>query len=125
MATVWFEGIDDLNTIAVTLERKAARVGQEAATVVRRGAHQIEALGKQFVLVDTGATRGSISSDFIGDGRFGAFESQTGPTTSYAPFIEWGTERMAPAAFMGPAADIVGPEFVAAMAAISNPMDAP
>lgn len=120
--TVWFDGIDDLNTLAVTLERTSGQVGHKAAAVVRANAHQVEALGKQFSPFKTGMTRNSIGADFTGDGRFATFEAQIGPTTSYAPFLEFGTSRMPPHAFMGPALDRVSPDFFAAMAQVADPL---
>lgn len=121
MASVWFEGIEELTKIAVELEGKAGRVGAQASAIVRASAAKVETLGKQFAPVDTGTLRSSISTDFVGDGRGGAMEAEIGPTVSYGMFLEVGTERMAPHAYMGPALDRVGPEFVAALEKISDP----
>lgn len=115
MASAWFEGIDELNTVAASLERAEERVGKDAAKVVRNSAEQVKRWGRSFVPVASGATRRSIDADFIGDGRNRTMQAVIGPTTRYAGFIEWGTARMAPSAYMGPALDRVAPEFVAAL----------
>lgn len=121
--SVWFEGIDQLNTVALELERKSGQVGRQTAVVVRRSAHAIEGAGQQLVRVDTGATKNSIGVDFRGDGRFSEFSAEIGPTTEWAPFLEWGTSRMAPHAFMGPALDRHSGDFVAAIEACADPFD--
>ena len=121
MATVWFEGIDELNTITAELERANGRIGEKGAQVVRRSAAAVEALGKQFCPVDTGHLKGTIGASFEGDGRFGAMTAEIGPTAHYGGYVEFGTRFMAPHAYMGPALDRVGPGFVAAAAAIADP----
>lgn len=120
--SAWFDGVDELNTIAADLDRAGARVGRDGATAIRRSALEIERYGKMLCPVDTGATRASIGSDFDGDGRSSVMSSATGPTTAYAPYVEWGTERMAPHAFMGPALDRVTPSFLAAVATLADPL---
>lgn len=122
MATVWFEGIDELNTITAELERSNGEIGAKGAQVVRACAAQVEALGKLFAPVDTGHLKGSIGTDFSGDGRFGAMTATIGPTAHYGRYVETGTRYMAPHAYMGPALDRVGPTFVAAAAAIADPL---
>lgn len=123
MVTVWFEGIDDMNTVAADLRAASGRVGAKGAVVVRAAAARVEATAKLFAPVDTGNLRGSIGPPVIeGDGRSGDIEAAITAHANYSRFVEWGTERMAPAAFMGPALDRVGPEFAAAVEAISDPL---
>lgn len=119
--SVWVENIEDLNTIAVELDRAGGSVGAKGAAVVRSHALRIEAIGKLNAPVDTGHLRNSIGTDFSGDGRHGGLEAAIGPSASYAPFVEFGTSRMAPAAFMGPALDRVGPDFMAAVEQLGDP----
>lgn len=106
--------LTDLNTLVVDLG-KAPRVGALAAAVVRRSALQVEREAKQFCPVDTGNLRSSISTTVEGDGRFAAIGAEIGPTAEYGIWVEYGTSRQAPAAFMGPAFDRAQPAFVAAM----------
>jgi HK97 gp10 family phage protein len=113
------DGIDldlgDLNRVAVALDRAAGQVGAAAAQVLRKTTLDIEATAKQFAPVDTGALRNSIGHDITGDGRYGVLEAEIGPTVDYAPYVEFGTSRQAPAAFMGPALDRHTPDFIAAL----------
>lgn len=123
MVTIWFEGIDEMNTITAQLQSKNGRIGAQGSAVLRKSAFQVEALGKLFCPVDTGHLKGSIGTSFDGDGRFGGMSAEIGPTAHYGGYVEWGTRYMAPHAYMGPALDRVGPSFVAAVAAISDPFD--
>lgn len=81
--------------------------------VVKKSAKDVERIAKAFVPVDTGALKNSISSA-VGAG-FGVMHATIGPTMEYAPYVEYGTRRMAQRAFMGPALDRVSPGFVSAM----------
>lgn len=123
MASVWFEGIDDLNKLSVDLTNGAQRTGAKVSAVVRRCGQQMVTYGQAAVPVDTGATKSSIGVDFTGDGRSTEMSATAGPTTSWAPYLEHGTERMAPHAFMGPALDRVGPDFVAGLEQAADPLD--
>jgi HK97 gp10 family phage protein len=121
MVTVWFEGIDELNTVTADLARKNGRIGVQGSQVLRKSAAQVEALGKLFCPVDTGHLESTIGTSFGGDGRSGAMSAEIGPTADYGGYVEWGTRNMAPHAYMGPALDRVAPSYVAAAAAISDP----
>ena len=72
-------------------------------TVVQIAARNIEKDSKQRMTdqdaVDTGATRLSI---FVSPGT-PSFSQQIGPTTEYAPFIEFGTRFMPARPYMIPA----------------------
>jgi HK97 gp10 family phage protein len=121
---VWFEGVDEMNTVAAQLRTKNNRVGAQGAAVVRVAAFKVEATAKLFCPVDTGHLKGTIGPpEFSGSGRSGAMEATISATARYAAYVEWGTRYMAPRAFMGPALDRVSGEFVAAAAAISDPFD--
>lgn len=95
--------MSDLDRLAADL-RKAGRVTR-ARTVqaIRKGAYDIAATGQALAPVDTGATRASIGVDYSAGA--GEIRASIGPTTHYAPYLEFGTARMAPRPFMGPAAD--------------------
>lgn len=77
--------------------------------VVKKSAKDVERIAKAFVPVDTGALKNSISAASSGT------TAVVGPTMEYAPYVEFGTRRMAQRAFMGPALDRVSPGFVSAM----------
>lgn len=119
------EAIAELNTIAVELDTSGPYVAEKVDKIVRTYAHKIEANAKQIVPVDTGATRESIGTDVTYD-RSGPGVSVTaiiGPTTEYAWWLEVGTHRMAPRAFMGPSADRYSGEFVDAVNAAADPLE--
>ena len=107
-------GLDELNSIAADL-RKAGFLAQwRAGQVVAKAAYDVEGIAKGFCPVDTGFLRSSIGVDLA------LFSAVIGPTANYGPYVEFGTSRMAPAAFMGPALDQVTPEFVAAIEALGG-----
>jgi|GEM_PF-2676507 len=108
---VSFGGLDRL---AFDLTRAGSEVARRGDQVMRKGADDVVTIAQQLVPVDTSATQNSIGHDRL-DGGSGEFGYVVGPTTSYAPFLELGTSRMAPRAFMGPAADRVAPDVSTAM----------
>ena len=104
-------GLDELNSIAADL-RKAGFLAQwRAGQVVAKAALDVEAAAKGFCPVDTGFLRSSIGVDL----DMAAASAVIGPTAEYGAFVEFGTSRMAPAAYMGPALDRVSPSFAAAI----------
>jgi HK97 gp10 family phage protein len=109
MASVWFEGVEELNTVAVELATSGLRVGAAAQTVVAKTAHDVEGTGKQFCPVDTGNLRNSIGTDI------GLLQAAIGPSADYGRYVEFGTSRMAPHAYMGPALDRHAAEFETAL----------
>lgn len=84
-------------------------------TVVQIAARNIEKDSKQRMTdqdaVDTGATRNSI---FVDPGT-PSFSQKIGPTTEYAPFIEFGTRFMAARPYMIPALEQEAPRFKEAL----------
>jgi HK97 gp10 family phage protein len=123
VVSVWVEGIDELNTVELKLRAAKGRVGAKGSQVVRRSAFQVETWAKAFVPVRFGHLKGSIGPpSFSGDGRHGGMEATISATARYAAYVEWGTSRMAPRAFMGPALDRVSPDFAGAVEAISDPL---
>lgn len=116
-----FEGLEDLNRLSADLRNAADRVGPRAQQVLRKTALDIEADAKAFAPVDTGNLRNSIGhSDLRTVGQSGVLEAEIGPTASYGAYVELGTSRMAPHAYMGPALDRRAPGFVAAMEALGG-----
>jgi HK97 gp10 family phage protein len=111
----------EINRLAHSFEQSAANVGQAAQQVVRKTALDIEATAKQFVPVDTGNLKGSIGhSDLRSVGQSGALEARIGPTANYGHYVEFGTSRMGPAAYMGPALDRHSGPFEQAMSILAE-----
>lgn len=100
--------------LAVSLHTLAESARPKAAQVVAKSALSVEAGAKNRAPVDTGALRNSIGTDVSG------LSATVGPTVHYAPYLEFGTRRMAARPFMGPAADIVAPSFEAALLGIAE-----
>jgi HK97 gp10 family phage protein len=109
VGTVWVEGIDEINRLSVDLNGASVETTARVGLVIRKVAADIERDAKGFAPVDTGALRSSISSTVR------ALSAEIGPTVHYGRYVEWGTSRMAPRAFMGPALDRNTPGFVAAI----------
>lgn len=100
-----------LNRLAADLGKTGYKATKKAGQVVRKSALDVERIGKQRCPVDTGATRESIHTT----ASAGGMSAEIGPTTYYAPFLEWGTRHMEARPFMRPALDDVTPAFVRAM----------
>lgn len=104
-------GFDDLNRISADLTMAAEKAQRMAPAIVAKAAQDVEAIAKSFCPVDTGYLRSSIHTVLDPS----SVRATIGPSAEYAPFVEWGTHRQAPQAFMGPALDRVSPGFVKAI----------
>lgn len=101
----------EMNRLAIDLANAASSVAAEVSQVVRASALRVEAEAKAFSPVDTGFLRSSIGTDVDAD-RLGA---SVGPSAAYGAFVELGTDRAAPRAYLGPAFDRAQPDFVAGL----------
>ena len=104
--------------IAADLEAVAGSVPAAARQVVAKSALDVEAGGKRRAPVDTGNLRGSITTELRGNGQL--FSAEIGPTANYGGHVEFGTYKMGPQPYMGPAGDEAEPAFVAAMEQIGG-----
>lgn len=111
--------VSELSTLAVDLTRAAAKIGPQVNEVMRKTAADVEATAKAFCPVDTGNLRNSIGHSDL-RALHGVMEVEIGPTANYAHFVEFGTSRHAPQAFMGPALDRHTPAFVTAMTQLAE-----
>lgn len=91
--------------LAAHLFNAAGRIGAATSAIVRRTALAVEADAKALAPVDTGNLRNSISTSIAGDGRSSSISAEIGPTAEYGAFVEYGTSRMGPQPYMGPAFD--------------------
>lgn len=93
----------ELNRLIYDLGKAPALVKQTAPEAVRKVIEAVEDTSKSLVPVRTGTLRDSISSQVTeGDGMV---IGEAGPTARHGRFVEWGTYKDAPQAFMGPALD--------------------
>ena len=120
MSGIWLQGLNDL---VVTLGAEAAEAPVRARKIVASNCQKIKDTMKSFAPVNEGEMRDSISYETrISQG--GA-EGEVGPTATrdgfpYPAAVEWGTAKMAPQAFAGPALDRHSSEFVTEMLEISE-----
>jgi len=91
----------------------AARFPGAVRAAVAKAAYDTEADAKTLCPVDTGALRGSIKTQVEG------MSAKVTASMEYAGYVEFGTYKMAPRAYMRPAADINEPKFIAAMEALA------
>lgn len=111
------DGIDvdfsELNRLAVSLAGTTAAILPAARIVIQKSAADIKRDAQAFAPVDTGNLRSSIGYETRE--LVASVEAEIGATASYAAYVEFGTSRMAPEAFLGPALDRNGPGFEKAM----------
>lgn len=103
-----------MNQLAVDLERAPAKVTLASSRAIRKTAYDTEASAKAFCPVDTGHLRASISTSATG------LYAEVGPTAEYAEYVEDGTSKMAPRAYMGPAFDRHAGQLVTALEIIAG-----
>lgn len=103
--------LGELDKLVADLGKASAEVTRKGQQVVAKTAADIEADAKRLAPVDTGALRNSISTT----SSLGGLSAEIGPTVHYAPYVEYGTRRMAPRAFLGPAFDRHSGAFVQAV----------
>ena len=90
----------NIDDVISQLKRSADRAVEQAMKELEKTAFEVEREAKLNAPVDTGMLRGSITTEEVGDG----FEVFT--NVEYAPFLEYGTSKMAAQPFMEPALDI-------------------
>ena len=103
----------ELIELSVAIGVSAADIVPLATAVVKKSALELEGLAKDFCPVDTGYLRSTIGTDLESGGS--DITAVVGPTADYGAYVEFGTYRMAPQMYMGPAFDIAASGFAAAM----------
>lgn len=122
MATAWFEGIDELYKVEAELATGKARMLAKGPMALRAATYRMQSYAMGAAPVDTGALRQSITTGFSGGLMAGWMEGVAGPEIRYGGYVEFGTERTRPQAYMAPALDRAGAEFELAMVALSDPL---
>ena len=95
------------------LPQITAALRPKASQIVRKTAADVEARAKSIVPVDTGNLKNSIQTEMESD-----LTAVVGTNVEYAPYVEYGTYKMAARPYLGPAAEAVRPGFEAAMKAL-------
>ena len=101
--------------VEIKLNPKWEQVEELLAQATQIAARNIERTSKEACPVDTGATRNSIQAR-----ETGRLEWTIGPSTHYAPHLEFGTVHMAAQPFMIPNAEKERPRFVEAVRQITQ-----
>ncbi len=105
-AAAWAAGgtfidMSEVNMLSADLgDLPVEKVDQIKPVVAATGVRVVRD-GKLAAPVDTGFLRSSIGMDLDDDG----LGVEVGPSASYGGYVETGTSRMAPHAYMGPALD--------------------
>ena len=103
--------------IEVKLNPKWKAVEGLLVDVMQIAARNVERMAKEIVPVDTGATRNSIEAREADDA---GLAWSIGPTTSYAPFLEFGTVYMEARPFLIPSAEKEQPKIIEAVKKITD-----
>jgi|SRR6185295_18409051 len=111
--------ITEINRLTFDLTAAAASAAPKAGVAIRKTASDIEGTAKTLAPVDTGNLRNSIGISYGGD-QILVLQAEIGPTADYGAFVEFGTSRMAPQAYMGPALDRHSHELDTALASLGG-----
>ena len=108
--------------VTVDLDPKWRQLEDKYVKAVEIAARHVETKAKSKVPVDTGATKNSINArPAEAVGVFGAVTAwRVGPTTEYAPFLEYGTVHMKARPFLIPALESEAPRLQEAIRQINN-----
>jgi HK97 gp10 family phage protein len=96
-------GIIGLNVVIVSLSRASANAKERAGKVVEETARRVETTAKELCPRLTGSLAGSIHTTPLSS--WGVVSAEVGPSSRYGSFVEFGTYKDAPQAYMGPALD--------------------
>ena len=108
--------------VRVELDPRWRQLEDKYAKAVEIAARHVETKAKAKVPVDTGATKNSINSNPAeAIGMFGTVTAwRVGPTTEYAPFLEFGTVYMKERPFLIPALESESPKLLEAIKQIND-----
>lgn len=108
----------ELNKLSVDIENASREALPLARKVIQKTAADIKRDAQAFAPVDTGNLRSSIGYETRE--LTGSVTAEIGPTASYGAYVEFGTSRMGPHAYMGPALDRNGHLFEKAMEQVAT-----
>ena len=94
------------------IDLRNKKVRQAVQEQVNKSALNIQREAKKRCPVDTGALRNSITVDF-----YGIMSAEIGPHMPYAPYVEFGTRKMAAKPYLFPAYEQEKPHFEKGIAA--------
>ena len=108
--------------VKVEIDPRWRQLEDKYAKAVEIAARHVETKAKAKVPVDTGATKNSINANPAeATGFFGTVTAwRVGPTTEYAPFLEFGTVYMKERPFLIPALESESPKFIEAIKQLND-----
>lgn len=109
---------EEIRVLAADLSRAGPRAEAQARQIVPRFGAALTNLMQAKAPVDTGFLRASIHG-VVGNGGLSYTASAS---AEYAVFLEYGTSRMPPQAFINPSADEIEEPFSAAIERIGGEM---
>lgn len=101
--------------VYLDLQQAGKRTIELAKLAIKKTALDIERNAKAIVPVDTGKLKGSIGHSDMRMLSAASMQVEIGPTANYGQFVELGTSRQAPQAYMGPSLDRYEPVFAQAV----------
>lgn len=104
----------ELESLSTDLKASTGVVEAKTDAAVRKVGFMVEADAKTNAPVRTGTLRGSIAT------TTGHLEAEISATTDYADYVEYGTSRMRPQPYMGPALDKNAPVLEKAVGKIAE-----
>lgn len=107
--------IGQIESLYKDLSNAPRVVVEGAKVVIKKVALDIERNAKAIVPVKTGNLKNSIGHSDMRQLSAEHLQVDIGPTANYGIYVELGTSRMAPQAFMGPSLDRFSPVFEQAM----------
>lgn len=110
----------DLWALSADLTGVEGRIGPAVRRVVGKTALDVERDAKAFAPVDTGNLKSTIGHSDLRMAAEGMIEAEVGPTAEYGWWVEHGTTKMAPHAYLGPALDRHGAPFEQALGLIAE-----
>lgn len=104
--------VTELNKLTADMGKIGPQLVGAVRVLVQKTCADTKTDAQAFAPVDTGFLRSSINYE-THELKTGAW-GEVGPTAEYGAYVEDGTSRMAPQAYMGPAFDRRAPEYVKA-----------
>ena len=102
-------------TVTMRLDPRWRELESRFEQVVEIAARHVETKAKDDVPYDTGATKNSINATPEGE-----LSWRIGPTTEYAPFLEYGTRHMVARPFLIPAVEQEVPRLRRALSQVTD-----